>query len=483
MTEIAIAALLLFCLMAIGDWQRGMYLTVAMALLQDPVRKVIPGQPPYFILFTGFVYGAAMLGAMGKRVPLAPSMVAGWQRNIGPYFQFFVLVVLIQAVHSLLRYGIPLVTILGLIGYLAPFVALTLAHAFAATTGSAGVRRLLLFYAGAAGLALGTIYLEASGLNLPILGEVGEGIRIYDQGGVLAANSGTFRASEIAAWHAAMCACVVIFLLTVSDLDTRKLALACILVAAIIFLGVQTGRRKFLVMIAVFCCAYGGLCALLSRRTRIASIPAAFLGGLTYIIFLIASDLDGPSMAQAVDPEYQLYVQRANTVFGDVNSRFLELGLAPISWAYEWFGLWGGGVGIGTQGVQHMTDMGDHVGAAEGGLGKIMLELGVPGLLAIAALGITFMRHIWRLFSYLSERSETHARLAFGLASILVANVASFSVATQAFGDVFVLLFLGIIFGSLLATPRILDRDIAMREQEMRRAEVARARRRQQLKL
>lgn len=481
MNEIAIAGLLLACLMAIGDWQRGMFLTVAVALLQDPIRKVIPGQPPYFILFTGFVYGAALLGAMRAHVPLGPSMVAGWQRNVGSYFRFFVLVVLIQAVHSLLRYGMPLVTILGLISYLAPFVALTLAHAFAATTGTGGVRRFLLFYAVAAGLALGTIYPEAAGLKVPILGEVGEGIRIFDQGGELIAHSGTFRASEIAAWHAAMCACVVIFLLTFSEIKVGKIALACVLVAAIIFLGIQTGRRKFLVMIAVFCCAYGGLSALISRRARFAAVPAAFLGVLTYIAFLVAADPDGPSLAQSADPEYQLYVQRAGTVFGDVNSRFLELGLAPIGWAYGWFGLWGGGVGIGTQGVQHMTDMGDHVGAAEGGLGKIMLELGVPGLLAIAALALAFARHVWRLFGYLSQRSEAHARLAFGLTSILVANVVSFSVATQAFGDVFVLLFLGIIWGYLMATPRIVERDIAFQEQKMRRAEDARARRAQQL--
>ena len=468
MSEFAITALLFACLVAVGDWKRGMFLTVAVALLQDPLRKVIPGQPPYFILFAGLVYGAAILGAMRAHVPLRPSMVVGWSQNVGAAFHFFVLVVLLQAVHSFVRFGIPLVTILGLISYLAPFVALTLAHAYSATTGSEGTRRFLQFYAIGASLALCTIYLEAAGLGWPILGEVGEGIRIYDQGGLLVAHSGTYRASEIAAWHAAMCACVAILLLTYATPSVGKIALALVLVAAIVFLGIQTGRRKFLVVIAVFCCAYVGLIGLLSRRMRVASIPAAFLGGITYFVFLLAADPDGPSALQAAAPEYQLYVQRANSTFGDVNSRFLELGLAPIGWAYDWFGFWGGGAGIGTQGVQHLTDMGEHVGAAEGGLGKIMLELGAPGLLAIVALGISFLRHIWRLFNYLITRSEMHARLAFGLASILIANVASFSVATQAFGDVFVLVFLGIIFGMLLAAPRVIDRDLVLQEEAMR---------------
>ncbi len=471
MNGIALAGLLVACLVSLSDWRRGMYLTVAVALLQDPIRKIVPGQPPYFILFAGIVYGAALLGAWTAKVPLGPRMIVGWQQNVGGAFKVFVLVVLAQAVHSLLRYGVPMVTILGLISYLAPFVALALAHAFAAKQGSRGVERLLLFYLVGAGLALSTIYLESSGLALPFFGEVGEGIRIHDQGTILKAHSGTFRASEIAAWHAATCSCVVLLLLTHRKVSAPRLIIAFTIVAFIVALGILTGRRKFIVTIAIFCSAYMGLLALFLARARSIAIPAAVIGVLAYFAFMLAADPDaemaGVVASDATDKEYRLYLQRTSGVFGDVNERFLQLGLAPIMWAYDWFGLLGGGAGIGTQGVQHMTKVGGHIGAAEGGLGKIMLELGLPGLLAVAALMSGFMRHVWRLLGHVGRRSPAHTRLACGLSAILVANLASFSVATQAFGDIFILLFLGICFGTLLAIPRMMEKDAEVARRSM----------------
>jgi len=52
------------------------------------------------------------------------------------------------------------------------------------------------------------------------------------------------------------------------------------------------------------------------------------------------------------------------------------------------------------------------------------------------------------------------ARLSFGLFSFLVANLAAFSVATQAFGDLFILLILTWTLGYLLAVPVLLEREL-----------------------
>ena len=72
----------------------------------------------------------------------------------------------------------------------------------------------------------------------------------------------------------------------------------------------------------------------------------------------------------------------AKTAFGDAPERFVEIGIAPIMWAYDRFGLFGAGLGVGTQGTQYFGgDAEIGAGAAEGGLGKITLELGIPGLL------------------------------------------------------------------------------------------------------
>ena len=52
----------------------------------------------------------------------------------------------------------------------------------------------------------------------------------------------------------------------------------------------------------------------------------------------------------------------------------------------------------------------------------------------------------------------------FGLFSFLVANVAAFSVATQAYGDLFILLILSWTLGFLLAVPVLLEREVRARQ-------------------
>ncbi|MEZ5855410.1 MAG: hypothetical protein R3D67_11985 [Hyphomicrobiaceae bacterium] len=436
---------------------------ILVAFLQDPIRKLVPGQPPYFILFAGVVFGFALLGAMRVGIPLGPRMVVGWRKFMALPFQVYVMVVLLQALHSLGRFSSPMVTTLGLIAYLGPFVALALAHAFAATGGSRQVRAFFTLYAVAAAAALVTVYLQTLYPDIPIFGEVGVGIRIYDAGGVLTAYSGTYRASEIAAWHAAMCTCVVLVLATHRRPTLRNIVLALAVSAVIIALGTLTGRRKFLVMIAIFAASYIGLLGLYWKKMRAIAIPSTLVAAAAYGLFLLASDPDQIQQAQkakaAAKDEYSLYVQRTSGVFSDVNDRFLELGLAPVTWAYNRFGLLGGGAGIGTQGVQHLTNVTGDLGAAEGGLGKIMLELGLPGLLAVAAMGWAIVRHIRYNLRQIGNQSGEHARLFCGITAILIANVASFSVATQAFGDIFVLIFLGICLGVLFAMPRVIAAD------------------------
>jgi hypothetical protein len=63
-----------------------------------------------------------------------------------------------------------------------------------------------------------------------------------------------------------------------------------------------------------------------------------------------------------------------------------------------------------------------------------------------------------------SQISPRIARLSYGLFSFLVANIAAFSVATQAYGDLFVLLILSWTFGFLFAVPVLLEREARARQ-------------------
>jgi hypothetical protein len=63
-----------------------------------------------------------------------------------------------------------------------------------------------------------------------------------------------------------------------------------------------------------------------------------------------------------------------------------------------------------------------------------------------------------------SRYSRRLGRLSFGFFSFLVANLAGFSVATQAYGDLFVLLILSWTLAFLLAVPVLVEREVRARQ-------------------
>ena len=75
------------------------------------------------------------------------------------------------------------------------------------------------------------------------------------------------------------------------------------------------------------------------------------------------------------------WVARGLTVFGDVPGRFELLAYRPVAAAVNAFGWFGAGLGTGAQGAQHFGGGARAFGgSSEGGLGKITMDLGVPGL-------------------------------------------------------------------------------------------------------
>ena len=87
----------------------------------------------------------------------------------------------------------------------------------------------------------------------------------------------------------------------------------------------------------------------------------------------------------------------------------------------------------------------------------------MPGLVIALWFGFAALRYGWHVLKFVSQRSTTVARLAYGLVALLVANLAVFFVATQLFGDLFVLLLLGMVTGFFLATPVLAEREQAHR--------------------
>ena len=458
-----LALLIVGCaaLLALNSWRTTLVLCTLVGILQDPLRKLVPGQPVYFVALVGVVFAAGWLGAYAARVPLQPRAIYGWQRNVGAPFSLFVFIAIAQAAHSFALFRSVPMTGIGLLSYFSAAPAIVLAYQYAVRFGTSGINRWMWTYVVLASLALVGVYLEYIGVGWSTLGQVGEGLIIYDVSRALKAYAGFFRAAEIAAWHTVTIAAFAIILVFGKRRSLPGLVGACGLVIALIGIGTLTGRRKLLVQIALFACAYFGLFALFQRHSRKHAGLVAAIGVATYLVIATLTPAEpgermyaSRNLTVETDEIYQAYVLRTRSVVEDVGDRVHAFGFQPVAWAYEQWGFFGAGLGAGSQGTQHFgADALINRGAAEGGLGKITLELGVPGLIVIAWLTLAMVQFARRTLEYLAATSPPHARLGFGLAAFLITNAATFAMSTQAYGDIFILLCLGCATGFLFALP------------------------------
>ena len=335
-----------------------------------------------------------------------------------------------QAVHSLANFGNPSMTGIGLMVWLSPIPAMMLAYQFAMNNGPVGVRRWFAIYVVGVLAFSFTIYLQFTGVAAAAFGEVGEGIQISSFGDTLVANSGLFRSSEIAAWHASAAACFVTILVIHERLNPERLLTVLGLIVFLVTMGLLTGRRKMLVEVALFLALFFFL------RSWYASHGWRQIVGLGMAVAAILLTLTMESGNDAQDAgkiaawryeitgagRYDDYALRGTTAFEDIPKRVEELGIAPISWALESLGWFGSGLGTGSQSTGGDLDSRRNIGAAEGGLGSIMVELGMPGLLLMIWLGHALMKFTDRTLKVTSDLSLAHSRIAYGIVAFLCAR-------------------------------------------------------------
>lgn len=459
----AVALILPAALVALLNWRMGLFAMLAVAFLQDPARKLALDKPVYFTVLVGVVFAVAYVRSQIHR-RFVPAQIPGWKHYLRIPAILFALLLAGQAVHSLVRYGNPTIAGIGAISYLAPLPAMLAGYWFAVREGQAGVERWLRWYLIAALVVVPSVALEYLGLEWKILGDVGIGIQMFQEDSILTAHSGLFRASETAAWHTATAVCLVLLFSSMRRLSTRQIAVAFTVTAALLTIGVLTGRRKIFVEIIIFMSVYVSLLVLFGKG-GVKLAAAIFVGGLLSFFAVTWWVTEGPPDAATADgSRYQRYAERSAAVGSAVADRVVGLGLDSVLWAIDDYGWTGGGLGIASQGAQHFGGGAEvYGGAGEAGLGKITAELGVPGLLIALWFAFASLRCAWAILVYVSRRSTVVARLAYGLAAFLVANLSVFFVATQVFGDLFVLLLLGLVSGFLVATPVLAEREQARR--------------------
>jgi hypothetical protein len=449
-SALAAAVALLLLELCLVDWRIGIYLVPVTGILQESLRKVVPGEPVAVVLLVGVVFAAAVAAmALRRRGLGVAEMLARFDALRLPLLLTVVWLVL-QHLLTLVRFqNIPLLGI-GVIFYFAPLVAIVVGYRFARfEPGSTrAVRAYLLLYAGMVAAAASGILLEFFGVESPLFKAVGPGIVLYGDAGVVKSYCGFFRSSEIAGWHIGAALCLLLALATAPGRRWIKVAAALVapaLVAAVFL----TGRRKALMVLVLFLALYGFL--MLSRRVGRRSLyPLLLLAAAGYALYLgDFFDLSSPQQKMAT------YLRRGGTVFEDAPQRFRLLGVNSVWWAVRDFGYFGIGAGVLGQGGQHFGG-GSSVfgGSAEGGLGKITAELGVPGLLLFCWIGVLAAREAARLIRASEASGPDRHALTVGLIALVGANLPSFVVASQAFGDPFVILTLGLFVGFAAGIPQ-----------------------------
>ena len=465
MTELSLALLVVPVFWAFSEWRYALLACLATAILQDPLRKLTPDQPVFFVAFVGVVFAGACAGAWSRNVSLNPVNMFDRNRKILTTMSLLLFLIFAQAINSFAHFGNAMISVIGLLTYLLPLPSIVFAYQLAGRAGEARIHQFLKAYLLLMTIALTTVYFEYAGYEWPIFGQVGGTMLLYDKylNGILIPHSGIFRASEIAAWHAMTCACFIMLLLTLQRINVWTISAAAILVALLLGIGILTGRRKTVIEVAVFASSYFILWLIFKRGMAKVGVVVAIVGVICFS-WMLSQMSDEPAYLDQQSLGYYRYVERTKTAFQDTPARFVQLGIAPITWAYDRFGFFGAGLGVGTQGTQHFGGGGEIAGAAEGGLGKITLELGIPGLLLIGYLGILVFNHICQIMREASRISTRIAALSYGLFSFLLANMAAFTVATQAYGDLFILLILSWTLGFLLAIPVMLEREVRARQ-------------------
>jgi hypothetical protein len=427
----------------IVDWRKGIFISIIVGFIQDPIRKITPDEPLYLTTLVGLFVMMSFLGAKMKRQQSSIQKIDIWKFMKKPLTTFIIFVFIQSAVAFYATQSL-IITVIGLIAYLSPLPTLLLAYNY--STNEENIFTFIKFYLFISTLMLSGIYLSYFGFDWQILKSVGVGLFAYDPtAGRLELLPGFLRAPEVAAWHAGASICLLIILFVSQKHNRSSIFLAVLLSVFFMFALILTGRRKAIMEIIMFISAYGFFLFYFKRGAAKLAFFLFFLG-LALVLFMNMQFFSGET--SVINP----YYQRSLHVQTELTDRLYNMTIGSFKWVIERNGFFGSGAGTGSQGAQHFGGGSVITGdAAEGGLAKIMAELGVPGFLIFLWLGFSLFRYLWRIINQVKDIQI--ANITFGLSAFLLANTVVFMTAHQVFGDLFVLLIIGWMLGFILSIP------------------------------
>jgi hypothetical protein len=449
MTEFIIFTFLtLGFLISLSDWRKGVFLCILFGFLQDPIRKSFPDEPVYLTAIIAFFAFAAFVGAKIRLSSFNYRMVYAMKGFIRSPLNIFIAIVLIQSIVAFITIGSPQIALIGLLSYLSPIPILLLGFYFVRKPDD--VLRLLQIYIFISILMSAGIYLSYMGFDWDILRSVGTELYVYPvSGGAIKLHPGFLRSSEVAAWHAGASICFI-FILFITTKGTKPFKwLSIPLTVYFLVAVILAGRRKIIAELVMFISFYGFL---LLHFRRGAMKLAAF----TLTIGLLFAYLGGAYIIKDADSDLLKYFERPKGIVEASWERLNIMTIGSFKWAIMRNGFFGSGAGAGSQGAQHFGGGYAQVGgSAEGGLGKVLAELGLPGLIVFIWILFALFRYLKWVLHETKKRDYLENRLIYGIVSFLLANAVVFVTAHQVFGDIFVLFILSLMIGFVLGMQKI----------------------------
>lgn len=429
--------------LALQNWRRGPFLIVLAAALQDPIRKVHPGAPAWFVLSIAPVFGGMVLGAM-QRLPDWWPRFRWYEAPVAKAILVFMAGMVIPVLIDL-RYGVSGIKLALMGGFFYGTALANIVLGFYYGNHPGLARRLLAFHVLVTAVMLIGVPLEYRGafpewtaLGTKVLGNIW--IR-YIPGYQVRMFCGFYRSPDIMGWHATLMAMTAILLALLSRGILAKLfwlALAGWGMVGTFFCG----RRKFFYMLPLFLLAV----LWLNRRRLGRFAPQVVLvGGLALGVFLTIYERVGPYEDVAI-----YYFRTAGDTMGRAKAHGVDSVIVTFTQAYAG-GILGKGLGAAATGAHHITSDEKPRAWQEGGLDRLAVELGLPGFLCALFLGWTVARRMVRVGGILGRTQDPDARLFVGILAIAIANAGSFVVSGQIFGDPFVGFFFSLLLGISLA--------------------------------
>ncbi len=441
MSSLAIFLILAACAVALYNWRWGVFAAITIALIQDPLRKLMPGTPGLMAMASVPVWLAMILGVLtiGE---LSVKRFFNQFPKLGRGMNWFGLYLIVPAFLSA-TYGRNTwqITILGAMIYFLVFMTLCSGWCFAVAEKNR--INVLSFYAIGASIMLIGGPLQYLGWNTQyaVIGTEVMGFTWVTHRSTAAIYmiAGLFRSPDVMGWHAAM-----VFMIAVLMASRSRGAMRIFWIVIAIWGGVNIwlcGRRKMISMLPIFM----GCHLLLVVRFREAQRWAITVG----VILLVTG------VGWHVVTSY-VYVEGAETfyisAFHQAEGSLRRHGVRSVFTTIRQAGFLGYGMGMGQQGTHHIDADKPRLWQ-ESGPSMLAAELGVPGmalfLVVLVYLGLT----AYHVMCY-TARDETFF-IGAGIASILIANLTSGIVSGQIFGDPFVAILLALMAGMLLSGVRI----------------------------